>query len=117
MAYLLTQLVQRSAQTYPDHSAVIHEETMLTYAELEAESNQVAQQLLELGVQHGDRIGVFLPKSPRKVVALLGIMKAGAAYVPVDPNMPASRVIYILQDCHIQCLITNVSQCQNCSSS
>ena len=117
MAYLLTQLAQQSAETYPDHPAVVHEDSRLTYADLETESNQVAQQLLGLDVQHGDRVGVFLPKSARKVVVLLGIMKAGAAYVPLDPNMPASRVAYILQDCHIRCLITNVSQWQKLAKS
>lgn len=117
MAYLLTQLAQQSAETYPDHPAVVHEDSILTYRDLERESNQVAQQLLALGVQHGDRVGVFLPKSPRKVVVLLGIMKAGAAYVPLDPNMPAPRVAYILQDCQIRCLVTSVSQWQKLAKS
>jgi len=115
MSYLLTQLVQQSAQRYPDHPAVIHQDNSVTvtYAELETASNQLAHQLMLLGIQHGDRVGIFLPKSPRKVVALLGVMKAGAAYVPLDPKMPASRVAYILRDCGIQCLITNDSQWQH----
>lgn len=117
MAYLLTHLVQQSAENYPEHPAVIHDKAMLTYTELEMESNQVAQQLMMLGVQHGDRVGVFLPKSLRKVVAFLGIMKAGAAYVPIDPAMPTNRVAYILQDCDIKCLVTNLSQWQKVTKS
>ncbi|MEM7125922.1 MAG: amino acid adenylation domain-containing protein [Chloroflexota bacterium] len=117
MAYLLTQLAQQSAERYPDHPAIVHEDVPVTYAELEIATNQVAQHLITSGVQHGDRVGVFLPKSSRKVIALLGIMKAGAAYVPLDPDMPASRVVYILQDCGIQCLITSASQWQRLAPS
>lgn len=110
MTFLLTQLVRQSAQAYPEHPALVYEKATLTYAALEAESNRLAQRLAALGIRRGDRVGVFLPKSPRAVVALLGSMKAGAAYVPLDPNMPARRVAYILQDCGIGCLVTSGSQ-------
>lgn len=112
MAFLLPQLVQRSALAHPQHPALVHEKSSLSYAALDTESNRLAQQLLALGVRHGDRVGVFLPKSIRTVVTFLGIMKAGASYVPIDPAMPTPRVAYILHDCGIRCLVTNGSQWQ-----
>ena len=110
MGFLLHQLLTESAKRNPNGIAVDGGESKLTYSELDVLSNQIAHQLRADGVCNGDRVGVFLPKSPQTVAALLGILKAGAAYVPVDPHSPSSRAAYVLGNCSVRALITNSSQ-------
>jgi amino acid adenylation domain-containing protein len=105
MPFLLHQLLAESAERGPCQLAVVSPERSLTYGELDALSNQIAHQLRADGVRPGDRVGVFMPKSADAVAALFGIMKAGAAYVPIDPNSPAARASYILQNCAVRGLI------------
>lgn len=107
MAFLLNQLLTESAQRLPDQAAVVSPEATLTYAELDVLSNQIANRLIEDGVRAGDRVGIFLPKSTHSVAAIFGIQKAGAAYVPIDPNSPSQRAAYILKNCDIRGLVTN----------
>ena len=82
----------------------------VTYAELEQRSNQVANLLLERGVRKGDRVGLYLDKSLESVVGIYGVLKAGAAYVPLDPEAPAARLAYIARDCGIELLLTRGRQ-------
>lgn len=110
MAFLLHQLLTESANRNPAGIAVEGSESKLTYSELDILSNQIAHQLRADGICNGDRVGVFLPKSPQTVAALLGILKAGAAYVPVDPHSPSSRASYVLGNCSVRALITSSSQ-------
>jgi amino acid adenylation domain-containing protein len=103
-------LLCESAKRNPDAIAVDGGESKLTYSQLDVLSNQIAHQLRVDGVCNGDRVGVFLPKSPQTVAALLGILKAGAAYVPVDPHSPSSRAAYVLGNCSVRALITSSAQ-------
>jgi amino acid adenylation domain-containing protein len=105
MPFLLHQLLTESAERDPNQLAVVTPSQSLTYGELDSLSNQIARQLRADGVQPGDRVGVFMPKSANAVAALFGILKAGAAYVPIDPNSPAQRASYILQNCAVRGLI------------
>jgi amino acid adenylation domain-containing protein len=82
----------------------------LTYAELDRRSNQVARLLAELGVAPGDRVGLYLDKSVDSVVGLYGVLKAGAAYVPLDPGAPVRRLAYIVENCGIQVLLTGAEK-------
>jgi amino acid adenylation domain-containing protein len=109
VGFLLHQLLTESAKRNQNGLAVDGGESTLTYSELDVLSNQIAHQLRADGVRNGDRVGVFLPKSTQTVAALLGILKAGAAYVPVDPHSPSSRAAYVLGDCSVRALITNSS--------
>ncbi|MCK0546129.1 AMP-binding protein, partial [Pseudomonas syringae pv. aptata] len=79
--------VERSPQTV----AVVHGDVRLSYCELNNRANQLAHQLIALGISPDDRVAVCLHRSTDMVVALLAILKAGGAYVPVDPDLPASR--------------------------
>ncbi len=110
MGFLLHQLLTESAKRNPNGIAIDGGESKLTYSELDVLSNQIAHQLRADGVCNGDRVGVFLPKSPQTVAALLGILKAGAAYVPVDPHSPSSRAAYVLGNCSVRALVTSSSQ-------
>ncbi len=78
----------------------------MSYGELERQSNQLARFLRSRGVRRGDCVGLWLPRSIDALRALLGILKAGAAYVPLDPEYPAERVDFILSDCQARALVT-----------
>ena len=106
MAYLLPQLLARSATREPNREAVVYEDEHLTYAELEAQSNQLARVLAAQGVGRGDRVGLYLRKSLPSIVGIYAILKLGAAYVPIDPGAPPPRMAYIVRNCGIRCLIT-----------
>jgi amino acid adenylation domain-containing protein len=106
MAYLLWHDLRAQAERQPNRPAVTDRETVLTYGELDRASTQLAMFLRRNGIGRGDRVGIFSPKSHRSVVAMLGISKAGAAYVPVDPHAPPARAAYILGDCAVRGLVT-----------
>jgi amino acid adenylation domain-containing protein len=106
MAYILQQLLQKSAARYPEKLAVWARGRSLTYRELEQRSNQLAHLLRERGVRKGDRVGIYFPKCVESVIAMLGVVKAGAVYVPLDPQAPPDRIGYIIGNCGIRVLIT-----------
>ncbi|MEO1134354.1 MAG: long-chain fatty acid--CoA ligase, partial [Cyanobacteria bacterium J06639_1] len=106
MIYLLSQAIDESARRVPDAEAFRFEGKGVTYAELVRKANGLARVLAEQGVRKGDRVGIYLSKSLESAIALYGIWKAGAAYVPLDPLAPVSRLAFIVQNCEIRCLIT-----------
>jgi len=79
----------------------------MTFGELERRTNQLARALRRLGVQRGDRVGIFVPKSFASVVSVFGVMKAGGVYVPLDPGAPPARLTYILRDCGVKVLLSS----------
>ncbi|HEY6362276.1 MAG TPA: AMP-binding protein, partial [Vicinamibacterales bacterium] len=87
------------ADRRPAALAVACGETRLTYAELDTLSTQLARLLVEGGCRRGDRVALLMPKSAMAIVGLLGIYKADAIYVPLDPSSPASRLEKILDTC------------------
>lgn len=107
MAYILQQLLKKSAALYPDKTAVWARGRSLTYRELDEQSNQLAHLLQQHGVKKGDRVGLYFPKSIESVISMFGVLKAGGVYVPCDPAAPADRVAYILGNCGVRVLITN----------
>lgn len=106
MKYLLHHSVDTSAERYPDHDAMRFQGSSLTYADLARKSTQLANLLRARGIQRGERIGVFMNKQLELVTAIYGIMKAGAAYVPLDPRSPVNRIVDIVQDCGIRAIIS-----------
>ncbi len=107
MIYLLSHAVDQSALKYPDHPAMRFNGQSLTYAELARRTDNLAHVLIEQGVKKRDRVGIFLNKSLESAVAIYGIMKAGAAYVPLDPLAPVSRLQLVIQDCDIRHIISH----------
>jgi amino acid adenylation domain-containing protein len=101
----LHEYVRDAAASAPGALAVRGPDGAFTYADLDARANRVARALVALGVGPGDRVAVWLPKSAEAVAALQGVLRAGAAYVPVDPLAPAARVRVILGDCGVKALI------------
>src|SRR2546430_7951337 len=107
MAYVLHQLLTESAARRPEAEAVRLRHEALSYGELERLSNQLAHALIDTGVVPGDRIGVYLQKSPAAIVSIFGILKTGACYVPVDANAPGLRLVEIARQCNFRALITS----------
>jgi len=110
MAYVLHELLSNSAARYPEKTAVWARGRNLSYRELEERSNQVAHLLKQHGVRKGDRIGLFFPKCVESLICMLGVLKAGAVYVPLDPQAPAERIAYIIGNCGIGVLFTNAEK-------
>ncbi len=92
------QLVEEQAARTPDAVAVLFGEKRLTYSELNARADALADRLLALGVQPEARVALLAERSPEMIVALLAILKAGAAYAPLDPELPAERLAFLLDD-------------------
>lgn len=107
---LLHQLLEAAGDARGEAVAVIDGDRSITYGELNRRSNQVARLLLELGVSRCEPVGTYLDKSPEAVIALYGILKAGAAYVPLDPQSPPARLAYMARNCAIRYLITGTEK-------
>lgn len=107
---LLFQAIDEFALQTPNQPAVRHNGAELSYAQLSQNSNQIAHHLLACGVKRGDRVGIYLPKGLNAIAAAYGIMKAGAAYVPLDPLAPIHRVALVIEDCDIQVVVTGPSK-------
>ncbi|MGW9302868.1 amino acid adenylation domain-containing protein [Streptomyces cyaneofuscatus] len=99
---LFGQWVRRT----PDAPAVRDADTTLTYAELDARADALARHLTARGIGPEDRVAVALPRTHELVVALLAILRSGAAYVPLDPDYPAQRLSYMLDDARPRLLLT-----------
>jgi len=84
---------------YPDNTAVWARGQSLTYRDLDERSNQLAHLLREHGIRKGDRVGIYFPKAVESVVSMFGVLKAGGVYVPLDPQQPAQRIQYIIDNC------------------
>ncbi|WP_432251155.1 amino acid adenylation domain-containing protein [Streptomyces sp. HNM1019] len=94
----LHRLFEEAARAHAEDTAVVSADVSLTYAELNARANRLARALTDRGVGRGDLVGVALGRSTDLVVALLAVMKTGAAYVPVDPGFPAERIRQMIDD-------------------
>ncbi len=103
------QEIERQAELRSDAVAVIFEDQKLTYGELNRRANQLAWKLRSLGAQPGVLVAICIERSLEMVVGLLGILKAGAAYVPLDPGYPKDRLDYMMRDAKAPVLLTQAS--------
>lgn len=110
MVSRLPDLLAASAARVPERDAVVMDGRALSYTALEAHSSRLARSLIAHGVRRGDRVALWLPKSPEGIVALWGIMKAGAAYVPIDPAAPPARMAWIARNCEVAGLVTRTDR-------
>ncbi|MEO8381792.1 MAG: amino acid adenylation domain-containing protein, partial [Acidobacteriota bacterium] len=100
------ELFEQQAAARPDAVAVVFEEQSLSYGELNARANQLAHELIALGVQPDDRVAICVERGLEMVVGLLGILKGGGAYLPLDPAYPNERLQYLLNDGAPKVLLT-----------
>ncbi|KAB2332154.1 amino acid adenylation domain-containing protein [Cytobacillus depressus] len=92
---------------FPKYPAISMNNESLTYDDLNKMSNEVAFKLINQGVRKGDFVGVFLNRSMEAIISLLGIMKSGGVYVPIDPSYPDERISYMVNDTACELVITN----------
>jgi amino acid adenylation domain-containing protein len=110
MRYLIGHLLERSAQAAPDAAAVVDRNRSITYGELDAGANRIANLLAEIGVDRGERIAIYLDKSIESIISIYGVLKAGAAYVPLDPHAPPARLGYIVRDAGARVILTGIEK-------
>src|SRR6202046_4079376 len=116
MAYLLQHLLTERAALAPGLPAVAAGDRSLSYEELDRLSNQVARALLAQGVAPGERVGILAPKSAASVVAVFGVLKAGACYVPLDPRSPAERQASIMRDSGVAVVLADEGTAQRAAA-
>ncbi len=103
---LLHELFERTADLHSARPACITHDCTLTYAQLDARANRLAALLRTHGAKPGQYIALWLPRGRDVYITLLAILKTGAAYIPLDPDYPADRIAYILNDCRVTALVT-----------
>ncbi len=106
---LIHQLFEAQVERTPDRTAVTDGATALTYAELDARGNRMAQALRSRGVRRGQRVGLCLERGAGMLATALGILKAGAAYVPIDPALPQARARFMTDDAQLALLVSNTA--------
>jgi non-ribosomal peptide synthetase-like protein len=104
---LLHQLFEQSVQRYPTHCAIAFGALRYSYQEVNEKAAFLAELLIRRNVKPGDFVGILLKRSPEVYLSMLAVLKAGAAYVPLDVNYPEDRIRYILDDCNVKLLLTH----------
>jgi amino acid adenylation domain-containing protein len=102
----LHHLFEKQVEITPNDIAVVYEHQQLTYAQLNTRANHLAHHLQKLGVQPDVLVGICLDRSLEMVIALLGVLKAGGAYLPIDPMYPQERVAFMVEDAQTPVLLT-----------
>ncbi len=113
----LHELFEQQADLQPDGCAIASRDRELSYRDAEDQANQLAHLLRSLGIGRGDLVGLYCRRSPIAVISILGILKAGAAYVPLDEAWPEDRIEGILADANVRLLITDQTlapRAENC---
>jgi amino acid adenylation domain-containing protein len=106
MSELVHHRMERQAKTNPHAAAVIFDDLELSYADLNLRANRLAHRLIELGIRPEIRVGLAVERSIEMIVGLLAVLKAGAAYVPLDPGYPQERLSYMVEDSRISLVLS-----------
>ena len=104
------ECITHFAQTQPDQEALVAIDAKFTYKEMDEATSRIAAALRQRGVRERDRVALLLPRTSRLILALFGVLKAGAAYIPCDPDYPADRIKLILEDSEARYIITTVDR-------
>src|SRR5947209_14000299 len=104
------QLFEAQVRHAPNATALVFENQELTYAQLNARANQLAHYLSSLGARPGEFVGIFMDRSPEMIVAVLGILKCGAACIPLDPAYPKERLAFMLEDSGAPVIVSQQAQ-------
>ncbi|MDT7540866.1 MAG: hypothetical protein QOE33_770, partial [Acidobacteriota bacterium] len=106
----LHRLIERQVALTPDATALLFEDQALSYGELNSRANRLARHLRTLGVDHEVRVALLMERSVELVISLLAVLKAGAAYVPLDPEYPRERLAFMLEDSRAPILLTQAGR-------
>ncbi|BFM45316.1 hypothetical protein CFS9_39570 [Flavobacterium sp. CFS9] len=107
----IVDLFTEQVKQTPTAIAVVYEDAKLTYKELDERSNQLAHYLREQGVKPDTLVGICLERSLEMLIGILGILKSGGAYVPIDPEYPTDRIAYMLKDAGIDLVLSSQTSC------
>ena len=107
---LFHECISHFAKSQPDHEALVAIDAKYTYKEMDEATNRIAAALRQRGVKERDRVAVLLPRTSRLILSLFGVLKAGAAYIPCDPDYPADRIKLILEDSEARYIITTADR-------
>mgnify|MGYP002521663545 CR=1 FL=1 len=110
---LFHECISHFAQAQPDHEALVAIDANYTYKEMDEATNSIAAALHQRGVKERDRVALLLPRTSRLILSLFGVLKAGAAYIPCDPDYPADRIKLILEDSEARYIITTADRMDN----
>jgi len=102
----LFHFLEEAARKYPDHACTIFKGAVISYREMNAQTDHMAAALVEMGVKKGDRVGIFMPNLPQFVVAYYGILKAGGVVVAINPTYPIDEIIMPVNDANIEIMFT-----------
>jgi amino acid adenylation domain-containing protein len=102
-------LFEQQVELTPDTLAVVYEGKHLTYNELNRRANQLAHYLREMGVGAEVKVGLYMERDLEMIVGLLGVMKAGGAYLPLDPSYPPERLSYMIEDAEVRVVVTQAA--------
>ncbi|WP_321383920.1 non-ribosomal peptide synthetase [uncultured Enterococcus sp.] len=105
----IAEIFENQVALFPKKEAVIYQDQVLTYQELNNKANQLAHTLREAGIGTNDFVAVEARRAPATIIAILGIVKAGAAYVPIDSEYPEERVMYMLENCQAKAVLATDS--------
>jgi amino acid adenylation domain-containing protein len=101
------ELFYQQVLSSPKQIAVVFEDKAISYSELDSESNKIANYLISRGLQKESLIGICLDRSIEMITGILGILKAGAAYMPIDPEYPSDRINFMLEDSGLKLILTD----------
>src|SRR5690348_16155458 len=110
MADLVHEIIFKSANRFPEAEALVYRRSRISYSMLAREIALAGRALLTLGLDPGERVGVYLEKRPEAVIALFGAAAAGAVFVPINPLLKPEQVAYILRDCNVRILVTSAER-------
>ncbi|UHA73332.1 non-ribosomal peptide synthetase [Paenibacillus sp. 481] len=102
----IMSIFEQQVVARPNHIALVYDDIHMTYAELNEHAEQLANVLLRSGINTGDKVGILAERSIEMIVAIWGILKIGAAYVPIDPAFPEERKRFVLENSEAACLVT-----------
>ena len=103
---MIHQIFEEQAAKAPDSAALVYRDATMTYGELNDKANRLARTLRARGVGPDDIVGLLVDRSPEMIAALLGVLKAGGAYLPIDPHYPGDRIAFTLQNSGAKILLT-----------
>jgi amino acid adenylation domain-containing protein len=106
MAEFVHHRMEQQAKKRPKAAAIIFDDLELSYADLNRRANRLAHRLIRLGIRPETRVGIAVERSPEMIIGLLAILKAGAAYVPLDPGYPQDRLSYMVEDSRISLVLS-----------
>jgi len=107
------EVFEEQAAHFGGRTAITYNNQQITYRDLNAQANQIARYLIRQGVQKDELVGIYSEREPHLTAAILGVLKAGAAYLPIDPVYPPERVAFMLDDANVKIILTQKDLVEN----